>query len=188
MQKLIFIRHSAVARDPAISSHEWGLSELGRSRASLLIPHIAAHNPTHFYTSTERKAQETGQIIVEGLGMPWQTAVGLQEHNREGTPYFPSQADFETAVMRLFAQPGELVFGQETADQARTRFSQAIHTLLAQHPPTDTLAIVSHGTVLTLFLAHHNPHLDPIPFWRNLKQPVFVVVTLPQMRLLPIDY
>jgi broad specificity phosphatase PhoE len=75
-----------------------------------------------------------------------------------------------------------LVFGNETADQARTRFTQAIHTLLAQHP-SDTLAIVTHGTVLTLFLAHHNPHLDPISFWHSLQLPDLVVVTLPQMKI-----
>jgi broad specificity phosphatase PhoE len=76
-----------------------------------------------------------------------------------------------------------LVFGNETGEQARTRFTQAINTLLTQHP-SDTLAIVSHGTVLTLFLAHHNPHLDPIPFWQQLKLPDLVVVSLPDMKII----
>jgi broad specificity phosphatase PhoE len=184
MRKLILIRHSAVTQDPTLSSHEWSLSAVGRTRAQALAASIAPHNPTRFITSEEAKAHETGQIIAAALGKPWTTAPGLPEHNREGTPYFPSQAEFEAAVMRLFEQPRELVFGQETAEQACHRFTQTVHTLLAQYP-TDTLAVVSHGTVLTLFLAHHNPHLDPVPFWRSLALPSFVVVSIPTMEIIP---
>jgi broad specificity phosphatase PhoE len=185
MRKLIFIRHSAVAKDPNISPHDWPLSEDGRSRTHALIPQItlvSEATPTHIITSQERKASETGQIIADALGIPCTAAPGLQEHDRTGAPYLPNQADFEAAIMRLFEHPGELVFGNETADQARTRFTQAVHSLLAQYP-SDTLAIVSHGTVLTLFLAHHNPDLDPISFWQQLKLPDLAVVSLPHMNL-----
>jgi broad specificity phosphatase PhoE len=183
MRKLIFIRHSAVAKDPNISPHDWSLSEDGRSRTHALLPRLTTYTPTRFITSHEPKAMETGQILADVLGKPCTTAPGLQEHDRVGTPYYANQAEFEKIISRLFTHPTELVFGNETAEQARTRFTQAIHTLLAQHP-TDTLAIVTHGTVLTLFLAHHNPHLDPISFWQQLKLPDFVVVTLPDMAVI----
>jgi len=186
MRKLILIRHSAVTKNPSLPSHQWRLSAVGRTRAQALAAHIAPYHPTRFITSDAHKAVETGQIIATALAKPCLPAPGLQEHNRDGVPYFPSQAEFEAALIRLFEQPGELVHGQETGDQTRIRFTQTIHTLLA-HYPDDTLAIVTHGTVLTLFLTHHNPHLDPLPFWRSLKLPDFVVVTLPQMTLLPID-
>jgi broad specificity phosphatase PhoE len=182
MRKLILIRHSPVTKNPSLPSHQWPVSAVGRARAQALAAHIAPHNPTRFITSEEAKAHETGQIIAAALAKPWTTASGLQEHNREGAPYFPSQAEFEAAVTRLFEQPGELLFGQETAEQACHRFTQTVYTLLAQYP-TDTLAIVTHGTVLTLFLAYHNPHLDPIPFWRSLKLPDLVVVSLPDMKI-----
>jgi broad specificity phosphatase PhoE len=186
MRKLIFIRHSAVSKDPNISPHDWPLSEDGRSRTHALLPRLTPVSeapPTRFITSHEPKAMETGQILADALDKPCTTAPGLQEHDRLGTPYYANQAEFENIISRLFTQPTELVFGNETADQARTRFTQAIHTLLAQHP-TDTLAIVTHGTVLTLFLAHHNPQLDPIPFWRNLQLPDLVIVSLPDMKIL----
>jgi broad specificity phosphatase PhoE len=180
VRKLILIRHSAVTPNPSLPSPKWHLSAGGRVRAHSLAAHIASYYPTRLITSEEPKAAETGQILADVLGKPFMTAPGLQEHNRKATLYFHNQAEFEAAVIRLFQYPEELVFGQETADQARLRFTRAIHTLLAQHP-TDTLAIVTHGTVLTLFLCHHNPHLDPIPFWRNLKLPDLVVVSLPAM-------
>ena len=182
MRKLILIRHSAVTQDPTLSSHQWRLSAAGRARAQALAAHIAPHHPTRFITSEEPKAIETGHILAEALGNPCTTTPGLQEHDRTGVPYFHSPAEFEAAVIQLFEQPNELVFGQETADQACHRFTRAIHTLLAQHP-TGNLAIVTHGTVLTLFLTHHNPHLDSIPFWRSLKLPDLVVVSLPDMNL-----
>ncbi|MCP4428146.1 MAG: histidine phosphatase family protein, partial [Chloroflexi bacterium] len=95
------------------------------------------------------------------------------------------QEDFLTAVARFFAQPDQLVFGDETANEARVRFDTAVRQLIAQRPNDDktssnTLAIVAHGTVITLFLAHYN-NFAPIPFWQNIKLPDFFVVTLPDM-------
>jgi broad specificity phosphatase PhoE len=177
MRKLIFIRHSAVQIDPALPAREWRLSADGRLLAQQLAPQIASHNPTRIITSVENKAIATGQIIAETLDIPWQTAPNLHEHERRSTPYFASKADFETAVARFFAQPDQLVFGDETANQAFERFDTAVRQLIAQHP-TDILAIVAHGTVLTLFLAHYN-QFAPFPFWQKIKLPDYFVVAWP---------
>ncbi len=181
-KSLLFVRHSAVEIDANVPSREWGLSVNGRLLIQQLAPQIASHTPTRIITSTENKAIETGQIIADALNIPWQTAPNLHEHERSKVRYFESREDFETAVARFFAQPDELVFGDETANQARNRFDTAVHTLIAQYP-TDTLAIVTHGTVLTLFLSHHNPQLAPFAFWRNLPLPCKVVVSIPAMTL-----
>ena len=146
-------------------------------------PTSLAYTPTRIITSHEQKAIQTGQIIAEALDLPRTTAPGLQEHDRTGAPYFENVTDFHHAIQQLFLQPDELIFGTETATQTHTRFTHAIHTLLAQYP-TDTLAIVSHGTVLTLFLTYHNPHLGPIPFWQQLKLPDLVVVSIPTMEII----
>ena len=84
---LLFIRHSAVQIDLEKPSREWPLSEDGRSRARQLTLQIADHNPTRIITSEEAKAVETGQIIANELDIPWQTAPGLQEHDRQGVPF-----------------------------------------------------------------------------------------------------
>ncbi|MEJ2747587.1 MAG: histidine phosphatase family protein [Anaerolineae bacterium] len=180
-RKFLFIRHAAVAVNPAVPAREWSLSSDGRSRAGLLASQLIPHNPTRIITSDEPKAQETGQIIARELEIPWQTARNLQEHDRQRAPFFTSQEAFETAVARFFHNPGELVLGNETANQTFTRFDTAVHHLLTAYPD-DTLAIVTHGTVLTLFLAHYN-NFDPIPFWQQIKQPDYFVVSQPSMRL-----
>jgi broad specificity phosphatase PhoE len=179
--KLIFIRHAAVEIDPDVPSREWRLSENGRSRARHLAPQIAQYNPTRIITSSEPKAGETGEIIAQILDLPCQTAPNLQEHDRQGMPYFESRETFETAVARFFENPDTLVFGNETANQAFERFDTAVHHLIAQFP-ADTLAIVTHGTVLTLFLAHYN-NFSPFPFWQNIKLPDYFVVASPSMIL-----
>ena len=158
-------------------SREWPLSEDGRSRARQLTLQIADHNPTRIITSEEAKAVETGQIIANELDIPWQTAPGLQEHDRQGVPFLADKEEFITAVTRFFHHPDQLVFGNETANQACVRFDTAVHQLIDKYP-TETLAIVTHGTVLALFLTHYN-QFDPIPFWQVLQLPDFLVVTLP---------
>jgi broad specificity phosphatase PhoE len=182
MRKLILIRHSVVQKDPAIPSHEWSLSVDGRSRCHTLIPKLASCQPTVIVTSTENKARETGQILADGLGVPWHTAANLQEHDRRDAPYFSSQEAFEAAVKRLFQQPDELVLGRETAVQARTRFIQGVESVLADYPKGN-LAIVGHGTVFTLFLCAYNPYLDPIQIWHSLTLPHLIVTTLQDMKL-----
>ena len=76
-------------------------------------------------------------------------------------------------------------FGDETANQAYHRFHQAVTTSLARHPH-DTVAIVAHGTVMALFVAHA-AGVDPFAFWQRLDLPAFVVLALPEMELLAIE-
>ena len=179
---LILVRHSAVPPDPALPSHKWTLTEDGRSRCQTLAAHLQSYPVDQLITSHEPKAIETGQILADALGVPCQAAAGLQEHDRRGVPYFASKIEFETAVSTFFTHPTELVFGAETAVQARDRFGTAVAQQLANHPHKN-LAIVTHGTVLTLFICQHNPELDPMPFWQSLTLPCAFVLSLPDYQL-----
>ena len=181
--KLIFIRHSAVQIDPARPSREWLLSVDGRTRCRQLAPALDNYQPTRILTSREAKAAETGRILAEELGLPWQTAPNLHEHDRVGAPYFDSQEAFHAIIAQLFRQPDELLFGNETANEALHRFDTAVRQLLHKFPD-DTLAIATHGTILTLFLAHYNSQLNPFTYWQNLPLPCAVIVSLPTLTLL----
>ena len=48
--------------------------------------------------------------------------------------------------------------------------------------PGRRLAIVTHGTVLALFLAQHNG-LAAEPFWRSLGMPALARASLPDFRI-----
>ncbi len=175
-KSFILVRHSAVVQQPSVPAREWRLSAYGRSLAAHLGLELRPHSPTRIITSEEPKARETGQIIAETLNLPWHTAPGLQEHDRDGMPYLPTREEFETAVAHFFAHPDRLVLGNETANQTLERVKTAVATQRAAYPH-DTLILVSHGTVLTLFCCHHNPHLDPFTFWRSLTLPWWGVYT-----------
>lgn len=170
---LILIRHSLTQVDPDVPSHTWVLSEEGRKRCYLLADSLRPHRPSRLITSTELKAQETGQLIAKQLGLPVTSVPGLEEHKRSRAGFLDAAA-FKHQIARLLTEPETLVFGEETGQQAQQRFTQTVDQLRQQYPK-DTLALVSHGTILTLFVSAFNP-VDPISFWENLNLPDFLLI------------
>jgi broad specificity phosphatase PhoE len=148
----------------------------------MFAPQIAFFQPDSFITSRENKAVQTGKLLAHALGVPIESAQDLHEHHRQGISLFNTPKEFRNAVRHFFANPEELVFGQETAAQAGDRFNSAITQLLHQHQHHN-LAIVAHGTVMTLLICRHNPSLDPITFWTSLQMPCAALIRLPDMAM-----
>jgi broad specificity phosphatase PhoE len=179
---LILIRHAAVRVDPTISSHEWPLKVDGRSATHQLAHKLKPYLPSHIVTSEEAKAQATGMALAEVLDLPTQSVPGLQEHDRQGVPFFVNKAEFETAVANFFAHPNELVFGGETAVEATARFTKVVNRQIAE-TPKGNLIIVTHGTVLSLYICQYNPDLSPWEFWQSLTMPCAFILSLPTRKL-----
>ena len=59
-------------------------------------------------------------------------------------------------MRRFFAEPDALVYGDETAEQARARFQGGIDQILADAAPEENIAVIAHGTVIALYAAHYN--------------------------------
>ena len=179
--KLILVRHALPHIAPDIPASHWALSDEGRQGAEHLAPLLKAYQPQRIITSTEKKAMQTGQIIAEQLGIGCATAPDLHEHDRRNERFEVSRAVFEQRVRDFFAQPDELIFGTETASDAYNRFALAVQNELNTNPG-ETLAIVTHGTTMTLFTAYHND-IIAFDFWKQLQQPDFKVYTLPDFQL-----
>lgn len=177
--RLVLVRHSLPTIDPTVPASQWQLSDEGRYRCKALAAQLAAYALDRVVTSIEPKAAETGQIVARILDLPFETAPDLHEHERPVAGVFDTRAQFQAQVGSLFAQPGELILGRETADQAHRRFAGAVSSVVAQHPSTN-LAVVAHGTVMTLLVARA-ASLDPFPFWQRLGLPAFVVLSLPDL-------
>jgi len=159
--------------EPAIPAREWRLSEEGQRRCRLLAGRLAKFNPQRIVSSLEPKAQETAQIVAETLGMPYESAAGLHEHLRSRVEH-TSQEIFEALVRAFFEQPDQLVYGDETAAQAYNRFAQAVETIQDKYRSQTPLVIVTHGTVISLFVARVCG-VDPFSVWKSLKLPCMVV-------------
>lgn len=178
---LILVRHAAPQIDVTVPAHTWPLSDKGRDSCYELAERLRPHGPTRIITSTETKARQTGDIIANTLQLPIEDQSGLHEHDRSNVTDL-DQATFQILVARLLTDPNTLVFGQETGTQARNRFTQAIFSIRRRYPD-DTLIVVTHGTVLTLFIALYNP-IDPVSWWQNLRLPDFFCLSEPGFQLI----
>lgn len=165
--RLILVKHAAPVVEPSLPAAHWRLSEAGRERALALAQELAPLTPTRVVASREPKARETGKVVARALGLPLLSADGLHEHDRTNEPFDEDPTRFEESMAAFFARPGERVYGLESADQAHDRFSAAVEGLGADHPG-ETLAIVAHGTVITLYATRRSGE-DPFALWKRLK-------------------
>jgi broad specificity phosphatase PhoE len=182
MPNLVFIRHSQSQPDPGTPARLWKLTEEGRRRCEPLAEQLMRYNLDRIVTSTEPKAIETGELAAQRLEIPCGVLENLHEHERETAPFFDTIEEFLAAVASLFARPTELVFGDETAFDARSRFEGAVESVLAAYPQ-ENIAIVTHGTVLSLFASQHTGQ-EIYPFWQSLGMPAIVAFAYPKMKLL----
>jgi len=77
----------------------------------------------------------------------------------------------------FFQRPDELVLGQETAAAALARFPAAVRRVMDMHPEGN-VAIVTHGTVLALYLAELSDEA-PFALWRQMRLPSYAMVPWP---------
>src|SRR5215208_891773 len=114
---LILVRHSVPEIEVNRPANTWKLSDEGKLRAHRLAEELESLEPAVIVSSNEPKAKETAEIVSGHLRIDMQILPGLHEHDRSHVPYLSHDA-FQTLVHDFFQMPGELVFGNETADQA----------------------------------------------------------------------
>ena len=154
--------------DPSVPSEEWGLSEEGRRRCGPLAERLARHKPRVLLASTEPKARETAELVAPTLGLEVQLSDGLRETARRTVGWLATE-EIDRGIRDLFERPGEVVFGEESAEAALARFDAAVAGL------PEPAVVVTHGTVLTLYAA---PRIgrDPYELWSSLELPDIVEI------------
>jgi broad specificity phosphatase PhoE len=172
---LILVRHSVPQMESDRPANAWKLSIEGQLRARQFAGELMSFVPEVIFSSDEPKAQETAEIVAGQLGLDVQIAPDLHEHDRSNQPFLSHEA-FQASVHQFFQKPDELVFGRETANQAYTRFYRAVHSILTEHREK-TVVIVTHGTVISLFVARLTGSSD-WELWNRLGLPSFVAIDL----------
>ena len=184
MQTLILVKHALPEIDQAVPAREWHLSEEGRVRSRILGEELERHDLDLVVGSNEPKAVETAEIAAGILKIPMKVVEGLHEHERVNVGFLERER-FEQSIRRFYEQPADLVFGEETAVGAHNRFSKAVSGLTTLHP-RENIAIVTHGTVLSLFLSR-NSDLEPFALWKQLGLPSWIVLSRPDFRVVEIN-
>ncbi len=128
---------------------------------------------------------ETARLAAGRLGAEQLTFPGLHEHDRTGAPFLDAEG-FDQAARTFFANPGKLVWGNETAEQALERFDKAVSEVLDSREE-EVVAVVAHGTVISLFIAHCND-IEAYALWRKLGLPSFSILSVPGFELRGVTY
>ena len=170
--------------DVETPAHEWQLRPEGAAAASVVATRLvtADYRPTKIVASLEPKATQTGSIIAERLRLPFAAVEGLHEHDRRASGFLSTEV-FAARMRDLFAHPDATVFGNESASAALARFAKAVDQIVSEE--TGDVVVVSHGTVMSLFVASR-ARVDASKLWATLGLPSYISLELPSHRIVEI--
>ena len=174
---LYLIRHSTVEPEANLPGAQWRLSPEGRQAADALAREPFWKELRSIHTSVELKAVATAQRIAAPNELPIRFEHDLREV--EGRAWVES--GYVELVRDYLA--GEPPDGWEPPDAARTRVRGCIDGIVERHPDLN-VGIVSHGIVLTLYLADVLS-LDAnrtIELWESIRFPDVAIFDPQQKR------
>ena len=179
MNSIILIKHAAPVLTPDVPSDRWVLSATGQESCRWLANDLRGRGLRRVYSSLEPKALETAARLSMETGTDVRPRADLHENDRTSLG-FGASGEFEHTIARFFDEPDTLVMGQETAHAALARFDAAIRSIVTESGDAP-VAVVAHGTVITLFLAERSD-IRPFTIWRQLGLACWVLVEGPDLR------
>jgi broad specificity phosphatase PhoE len=152
------VRHVEVALVDGVPADEWLPTEAGLEAARRLATDPVWQDVDLVATSTEPKARATAEPIAAAAGVPLRAEPDLREVAREPAPVIEA-AEHADRVRRYLE--GEPIDGWEPHERARGRFERCLDRLVAE--TRGPLAVVSHATVLALYLGLTHDEWAAIP-------------------------
>jgi broad specificity phosphatase PhoE len=128
---------------------------------------------SRIFSSLGPKALETAALVAVRLRLMMEPCRNLHENDRTGLGFL-AHDEFQRRLREFFQQPARITIGKETANRALQRFAKAIANLVSRAHGQHS-AVVTHGTVLSLFVAQHNA-ARPFDLWSRLGLPSYVVL------------
>jgi broad specificity phosphatase PhoE len=173
MRTIVLVKHAKPEQIPGAPSHDWPLSAAGREMCLPLAERLGKYSPAAIVSSSEPKALQTAAIIGEKFATTVEVVDGLHEHDRSNVPLMRT-GEFISMMALFFKQPGKCVLGRESANEALARFEMALEEAKKKHP-AGNLMVVTHGTVLALYLAKHSG-VNGYETWRSMGLPSYVAI------------
>ncbi|MHA1960391.1 MAG: histidine phosphatase family protein [Candidatus Thorarchaeota archaeon] len=149
---IIFLRHAETTIKYDLPPSKWPLSDRGKRAAAKLAISDLLDDATSVFSSTEPKAYQTAMIFAIKLKRAVVYEPALNELNRDGGMLMTSEG-YRKAVHSVLMDPNHKEFGWETSSSALSRFRSGIERLQSVHKD-ETILVVSHGIVLTLYFSY----------------------------------
>lgn len=185
MNHLIFVRHSQTAKEPHVPSHNWLLSKEGKEKAKELAAQLSEYEIDLIITSKEDKTRETANIIKHELKLkPVVEMDDLEETRRTSVPFFSDPEKFKGEIKNAMERMDDIVFGEESFAAAQKRFIRSVNLILKEYADKETVVVVTHGTVLSLYLEHLT-RIKAYKFWHRMNMPHYYIWNREEMQLWP---
>ena len=165
MRLLYLIRHASPRVQPDVPTREWVLSDAGVQEAQQLSRTATSWGLRAIYASSEAKAQGTALIIGDEVSASVNVVDAFDELRINE---WVANSDQFNERVREILQGHEPAHGDEAAHEAAERFAGGIRLISDGPFPA---AVVSHGRVLTAYLAASGLIEDAFEFWRALPMP-----------------
>ena len=180
MRRLVLVRHAQVRLDPELPPRSWELTAEGRAAAERLARLPVFAGVEAVVTSPEPKARVTAEPIAKAAGVELRVEQELREAERGPAPV-DNRARFIAQVDAWLG--GAPVPGWEARDDAAARIVACVARLLEEL--TGDIALVSHGTVLSLYLAWlRGEDRVALAEWEAIPLPAVAVVDPSARRIL----
>jgi broad specificity phosphatase PhoE len=161
MTRVVFIRHAEPLVAIGTPGAQWPLTNEGKGAARLLGERVVGRSPVALvWASPERKALQTAESAFPSG--PTRVRDELGEVRK---PWYATTDDLREAVSRYVG--GDAVEGWERHEDVTAR----LNLLQADISAGERLVVVSHGVVLTTWLALYGVLDDPFAFWSDLRTP-----------------
>jgi broad specificity phosphatase PhoE len=165
--RYLILRHAETVKDPEKHPKDWLLTPDALEKINEYISEGKFNGITKIVSSTEPKAVATGKPISKFLNLTVTEMEEFVEVKREKK--FLTDKEFLIQKQKELELRNEKVNGVESGNEAIKRFKSGIEKL-EQEFEDENILIITHGTIMTLFLADHkNDFSNIFENWKNLK-------------------
>jgi len=169
MTKLVLIRHGETAKNVKGKLHNYDdpeiLSNAGREQIGKTANRLKDFNPAMIYSSKEKRAIQSAEILSKELGVPSESVEGMQERNWgvfSGKPWSEVKAVLDP--MTLDERYNYVPPQGESWKQFEKRLIDAVELALKQNTGK-TIVMVTHGGAIRALM----PHLLNVPKEESFK-------------------
>jgi len=159
---VILVRHAMPEVQPGVASTLWGLSESSREDC-VLLAHALPPGISAIWSSDERKANETADVLGLRLGLPVHMDARFAEVDR------PPVWDRDYREVAAAYLAGTREAGWEKPESVAKRFAAGIESALAA--TNGDILVVNHGLAMTLWLNTAVKLENPVSWWQSLTFP-----------------